>query len=214
MSARSAPTRTALMRLRRRLDRVQTGAELLGRKRKALVAELFERAGGVVDTRRALREAAEAAYAALREAQAVQGHGTLRALGWPGRDLPLELRAVEVWGVRATEIVSAPAVRRGPEGRGLPPGAAGPATDEAAERFESLVEQLLDAASRELRVRRLAAALAATTRQVNVLEHRVAPRLSDEIARVQGHLEEREREDRTRLRQLRRRHARAAAAGG
>ncbi|MDX1648765.1 MAG: V-type ATP synthase subunit D, partial [Myxococcota bacterium] len=149
MTTRSAPTRTELVRLRRRLERVRTGAELLGRKRKALVAELFDRAGHVVNRRRVLREAAERAYAALREAQAAQGHAALRALGWPGRELPLELRTLEVWGVRAIEIVGMPQVRRGPEGRGLPPGAAGPATEEAAARFEAWVEALLDAASLE-----------------------------------------------------------------
>ena len=65
-----------------------------------------------------------------------------------------------------------------------------------------MVELLLDAASTELLLRRLAEALARTSRQVNTLENRVAPGLSGEIHRVRALLEEREREDHTRLKHL------------
>ena len=50
--------------------------------------------------------------------------------------------------------------------------------------------------------RRLAEALRRTSRQVNTLENRVAPGLSGEIHRVRALLEEREREDHTRLKHL------------
>ena len=65
-----------------------------------------------------------------------------------------------------------------------------------------MIELLLDAASTELLLRRLAEALRRTSRQVNTLENRVAPGLSGEIHRVRALLEEREREDHTRLKHL------------
>ena len=64
------------------------------------------------------------------------------------------------------------------------------------------MELLLDAASTELLLRRLAEALARTSRQVNTLERRVAPRLTGEIHRVRELLEEREREDHARLKRF------------
>jgi V/A-type H+-transporting ATPase subunit D len=89
--------------------------------------------------------------------------------------------------------------------RGMSPGITGPSTGIAAGEFEALVELLLDAASAELLLRRLADALTRTSRQVNMLERRVAPELEVAVRRVRAQLEEREREDHTRLQHLRKR---------
>lgn len=63
--------------------------------------------------------------------------------------------------------------------------------EEAARRFEVLADLLLQAAPRELLIRRLGQALARTSRQVHTLEQRIVPRLSREIARVRRTLDER-----------------------
>jgi len=93
------------------------------------------------------------------------------------------------------ELASRDPVRRTLAARGTSPGTAALAADE----FEVLADLLLDAAPRELVLRRLAAALAQTTRQVNTLEHRVTPALEARLAAIRGALEEREREEHTRL---------------
>ena len=62
-------------------------------------------------------------------------------------------------------------------------------------------------AARELHVRALGQALARTSRQLHTLEQRVAPALRARIAAIGRALDEREREEHTRLRQLRRRRA-------
>jgi vacuolar-type H+-ATPase subunit D/Vma8 len=64
------------------------------------------------------------------------------------------------------------------------------------------VALLLEAASRETQIRRLARALARTSRQVNTLEQRVGPALERQAAEIRRTLEEREREDHLRLRRL------------
>jgi V/A-type H+-transporting ATPase subunit D len=99
-------------------------------------------------------------------------------------------------------------VRRTPEARGLAPGAAGPAAEVAAEEFESLLQMLLAAASPELLLQRMADALARTSRQVNIIEQRFVPRLREGIAAIGSVLEEREREERVRLRWLQERRTR------
>jgi vacuolar-type H+-ATPase subunit D/Vma8 len=78
----------------------------------------------------------------------------------------------------------------------------GPATVRAAGEFERLAELLLDAAPREMLIRRLGEALSQTSRQVNTLERRVAPGLRAQLASVRRSLDEREREERHRLKQL------------
>jgi V/A-type H+-transporting ATPase subunit D len=86
--------------------------------------------------------------------------------------------------------------------RGTAPAGTGPAAVQAATEFERLTELLLDAAPREMLLRRLGQALAQTSRQVHSLEHRVSPRLRGDIARVRQVLDEREREERFRLRRI------------
>ena len=213
VSARSAPaTRLELLRSRARLARLDRGADLLRRKREALVAELFRLARPASDARGRIERAAREAYAALIPALADHGASGLRALGWPARDYPVELAPGAVWGVPTSRIVSRPPVPRTLGARGTAPVGVGGSAVRAAERFERLVEELLEAAPREMLLRRIGEALARTSRQVNTLERRLTPRLAADIARIRQVLDEREREERVRLEGLLRRR-RAAACG-
>jgi H(+)-transporting ATP synthase subunit D len=200
-----SPTRSELLRSRRLLSRVDKGASLLRRKREALVRELFPLARPAVEARRAIAESSDRAYRSLLEALALRGPDEVDATGRPARKLSVELEVHSVWGVPVPRLDELPALSRGLAARGTSPETTGLAQFEAANQFEALTEQLLAAASRELHLRALGAALARTSRQVQTLEHRVAPRLRDRIGRIARALDEREREDQTRLRQLRKR---------
>jgi V/A-type H+-transporting ATPase subunit D len=200
--ARLAPTRSQLLRSRDRLARVARGIDLLTRKRKALAAELFGVAAPAIAARARIGECAASAYPALLAARAARGGAELEALGWPSRQLEIEVAISETWGIATAEVKRLVPARRSLLDRGQSPGWTGPAAGIASAEFERLLELLLDAASTELRLRRLAEALARTSRQVNTLERRVAPELEAEVHRVRGLLEEREREDHTRLKRL------------
>jgi V/A-type H+-transporting ATPase subunit D len=183
---------------------VRKGIDLLTRKRSALVADLFRVARPAVEARREMLEHAARAYGALLGA--VASHGpALDALGWPTRQVETEVRVAETWGIATAEVVRLTPVRRTLAARGQSPGLTGPAAGTATDAFEQLVELLVDSAGLELRLRRLATALATTSRQVNMLEQRVAPALEAAIGTVAQQLEEREREEHTRLRLLFRR---------
>jgi H(+)-transporting ATP synthase subunit D len=190
------------MRVRRRLDRVHTAAALLTRKRSALVQELVHTAGPVLDAREAIERQAAVAYAALWHAEADRGHALLSALSVPTRELGVELRATQIWGLAGAEILGHDPVRRPAEARGVAVASAGPAATAAAEQFEGLTALLLDSASRELLIRRLVRSLAETSRRRNLLEHRVGPGLASEKHRIESTLEEREREEQLRYRRL------------
>ena len=209
MSAeRLAPTRLNLIRAERRLERVRKGASLLRRKREALVTELFRLARPAADARRQIEEGSRRGYAELLGALAVHGRAGLRALAWPERDLRVEIRSAQVWGVPVATIVSRPPLTRTVGARGTAPGSAGPTAVAAAGEFERLAELLLDAATREMLIRRLGEALAQASRQVHTLERRVAPTLVGQMGSVRRTLEEREREEHLRLKHLSRRRAR------
>jgi V/A-type H+-transporting ATPase subunit D len=199
---RTAPTRHNLMRVRRRLERVRTAAELLTRRRSALVNELFRAARPVVESREAIAWQAAVSYAALVQAQADRGHPLLAALALPMREIGVELRSAEGFGLTGAELVAHDPIRREAHERGVSVGAAGPAAAATAEQFERLSTLILDSVSQELRIRRLARALAETSRRVNVLERRVGPGLAGETRRIGATLEEREREEQLRYRHL------------
>jgi V/A-type H+-transporting ATPase subunit D len=197
-----APTRFNLLRSKRRLERVRHGTELLRRKRQALVGELFRLARAAVDARAGVEEGAEAFYPALLRATAVHGGDGLIATGRPEREIEVEILPTRTWGIGVAEIVGRSPVARGLPARGTAPALTGPAVAEATERLEALIELLLDAASREMLIRRLGHALSHTSRQLNTLELRVAPDLASQIARTRRILEEREREEHARVKQL------------
>jgi V/A-type H+-transporting ATPase subunit D len=194
-----------LIRAARRLAQVGKGVELLRRKREALVSELFRLARPAADARAGIEQATHRAYPALLDALATQGLAGLRPLGWPARDIPLEMEPGSVWGIAVSTIVHRPALARTLGARGTAPGSTGPAAVRAATEFERLIELLLDAAPREMLIRRLGDALSQTSRQVNTLERRIAPELRSDMVGVRRVLDEREREERLRLKHLLRR---------
>ena len=203
MSAVSlAPTRLNLVRAVRRLERLSRGAAVLRRKREALVTELFRLARPAADARQQITAASQRAYPLLAGALALQGQAGVRAIAWPGREVSVDMEAGSVWGVVVSRIESLPAIARTLDARGTAPGGTGPVAVQAAAEFEKLTQLLLDAAPREMLLRRLGQALAQTSRQVHSLEHRLSPRLRGDIARVRQVLDEREREERLRLQTL------------
>ena len=143
-----------------------------------------------ISSREAIEQKAEDAYAALSGALAVHGRDGLRAIAWPERHITVEVRPAQIWGVAVADIALAEPLRRTLDARGTPPGSTGPSATAAAARFEALAELLIAAAPNELRVNRLADAVAQTSHQLHVLERDVEPKLQDRIARLARTLEE------------------------
>jgi V/A-type H+-transporting ATPase subunit D len=204
MSARERvpSTRANWLRVRRELARVERGAALTRRKREALVAELFRSARPALDARRRLAEASTQASEALLAALAEHGMTGLASMSWNAADPLVEVRPASVWGIPLSEIVSRPPLQRTCDARGNAPALAGVSTSLAALRYERLAELLIDAGSAEQRLDRLSSAVAAATRRLRVLEQDLAPRLAAQVATVRRDLDEREREERVRLRRV------------
>ncbi|TMQ16173.1 MAG: hypothetical protein E6J91_12245 [Deltaproteobacteria bacterium] len=121
----------------------------------------------------------------------------------PGGRGPVDLDLERVWGISVPTLRALPAVERGLAARATAPGPTGPALFEAANQFEALIAQLVEAVAREARVRALGDALARASRQLHTLEQRIAPELAAQIAATTRALDERDREDQSRLRHLR-----------
>jgi vacuolar-type H+-ATPase subunit D/Vma8 len=201
------------LRSTRRLEQVRRGAELLKRKRHSLVEELFARARTAVTSREAIDAQARRAWQSLFVAVSSLGSDRLTPLGWPTREIDINATLTDLWGMHLVESINRPPLVRSLAARGLLPGPGETVIHETAREFETLVEQLLDAAPEEHVMRRLGQALSRTTRLVNTLEQRVAVRLVADLAGIRRTLNEREREEQVRIKRLiARRHAAVAAA--
>jgi len=208
------PTRLNLLRARRRLERVREGSELLRRKREALVRELLRHARPAVDERARILSEAARAYPALLEALAQDGSARVSLTGDPASEVRVTMRLARLWGVPVASVEAGVRIERTMEARGTAPGTTGVATVEAAEAFEALAQALLEAAPREVLLRRLGGAVASTSRQVRALERRMEPALATSIVRMTGLLDEREREEHGRLRHFLRRRDAGVRGGG
>ena len=201
----SAATRAELLRTRRLAERVDRGAALLRRKREALVRALVPLARPAAEARRSIAETASAAYRAELAALSVHGADGVAATALPPREVEVELVLERLWGVTVPKLSQVPVLSRDLAARATAPGPTGTAQFEAANRFEELLGELLEAVPREAAIRALGSALAHTSRQLHTLEQRVAPQLAARITTASRALDERDREDRTRLRHLRQR---------
>ena len=201
---RLVPTRSNLLRGRAQLERVRRGADAVSRKRQALVAQLFRIARPAIDARTEIARKMTEAASALFDAVAASGIDGIRTAALPPSSPSVEVEPAQIWGVAVADVTPATKVRRTFEARGYTPAIGDELTD-AADAFESLVELLLAAAAGEVRVARLADAVASSSRQLRLLRERVEPTLISQIALVAATLDEREREEHVRLKHLQRR---------
>ncbi|HXV64024.1 MAG TPA: V-type ATP synthase subunit D [Vicinamibacteria bacterium] len=211
---RISPTRMNLLRAMKRLDRTRKGIVLLRRKREALVSEFFRRARPAAEARRLIGEQARRSYPALLRTLALHAESGARALGWPSREVVVSLRPSQVWGIPVSEIVELPPIGRSLDDRGTAPGSTGLAAAEAAAEFEKLVSLILSSAPEEMVLRRLGDELARTSRQVNMLEQRLAPAMREQVATIRRVLDERERDEHLRSTFLSERMGRATPRRG
>jgi V/A-type H+-transporting ATPase subunit D len=197
---RVSATRTELLARRARIELARQGRGLLEDKRSALLRELNAIARRAASGSGRLEERAAEGRAALGEAVALDGPEAVAsaALAASG-EVEVEVATRNVAGVRLVEVRSGGATRQLTE-RGYALSATTPRIDRVAELHERLLDLLLDTAPMELSLRRLAAEVRSTTRRVNALEQVVVPRLERERDQIAIVLDEREREDRVRLR--------------
>jgi V/A-type H+-transporting ATPase subunit D len=197
-----------LLEVRSRHDVAARGARLLRAKREVLAGELFRMVRDVLEGRAKLDTVLREAVKALGLARALDGDDALESVGAAaGREIPIHVQVRRVWGV-PTPTVSSPLLQRPADARGTSPTSWGATAVEAARLHEEGLEVLLRIASRELHLARLGEEIQATSRRINALEQLLLPALAGEAGRIEGALEERDREDAVRLKRFRSKHVR------
>jgi V/A-type H+/Na+-transporting ATPase subunit D len=196
-------TRTGLLAVRRNVAFAEQGRDLLRDKRTALVREfgtVRTELLGMLETLRRQGAVARATWEAAIAAHGVE-HVVSASLH-TGTGVPVELNTRVVAGVTVVDL-DHPPVERSPTDRGYALETTSAAVDAVATAHEREVELLLRVCAVELTVRRLAREIDRTTRQVNALDSVLIPRLQDQARRIVLVLDEREREERARLKRAR-----------
>lgn len=207
-------TRSELLARKGQLELARRGRDLLEDKRDQLMNEFRKVADLVLSGEGALDRSAGAARRALDYAEAFDGPDAVRsASAVGGVGIALDVRPIYIMGVRIADIEYQP-VRRSLLDRGYSLSGTSARIDLTSELFETELELVLELAGRELRLRRLVEEIATTTRRVNALENIVIPQLEHETGVILGVLDERERQDRFRLKRAKAQRSRRRAPAG
>lgn len=201
-------TRSELLAIGARLALARQGRDLLREKRDQLLEEFRSLSGVVLEGAGALSAAARRGRLRLAEAEAAVGPEIIGSAALAARStIALTSRPVTIMGVRIADIGYEP-VGRARTARGVSLAGSDSHIDAVAAAFEDELELILELAIRERRLRRLVDEIAATTRRVNALEFVVVPRLEAQAAAIRAILDERERQDRFRLKRVKARRGR------
>ncbi len=202
------PTRTELLNRRAQIRLATQGAELLRGKREALVREFLSQLSSFNQARDSMRKSLLHAKRALIRALSLDGPAAVASAGLAAdRGISVELEERNIWGVRVVNVTKA-WQGRAAEDRGYSAFDASARVDEAAERFQDALAEMIRVAPLDRKMRRLAEEIRATSRRVNALEQRLLPELNEQVAFIRGTLDQREREDVFRLKRLKKKHAR------
>jgi H(+)-transporting ATP synthase subunit D len=192
-----AATRWQLIQLQRRRRAIETGADLLDRKREALLRALATRARATADRRTRLAAALAAAYRTLGRALVEIGElSALAATAAQPRTIDITAASDAVVGVRVPRLI----VTGAPPAPQYGPGGTSAALDAAVTAFGGLLEELVRVAEDEAAERSLKRGLRRTVRTLNALRTVLLPAVDAGIRAVAAGLEEEERDEAVRWR--------------
>ncbi len=199
MAENIAPTRSNLLQRRDQLKLANRGADLLKRKRDALIGEFFSLVQESLKARRALNEGSREAYFSLFLAKAWDGPEAVESLSLAGgKTLELDIRVQNLFGVKVPQVQPPEFDKKLP----FSPVGAGARTLDAAAQFRALTEALIQVAATETRLRLVGEEIKKTSRRVNALEQIVIPGVQRQIQDIRSVLDQRALEETTVLKRI------------
>lgn len=194
MAEQVFPTKGNLINTKKTLDLARVGFELMDRKRNIIVREMMSLIDRAADIQASIDSCYAAAYLALQRANVAHGFCETIARSVPVED-GLSLSTRSVMGVEIPVLSLTPQPIR------LSYGFidTSPLIDEAYIRFDEVKRLTAELAEVENSVYRLAAAVSKTQKRANALRNIIIPRLTGTVKFITDSLEEKEREDFSRL---------------
>lgn len=197
-----SPTRINLLVRKSQLKIASEGASLLKKKRDALMKEFIKEVKDLSHSRDQLTKDLNKAISMLIMALAMDSVYKIRSTSFVcSRELYAEITERNIWGIKIPEVKKVQ-VKRKVYNRGYSLVSTSSRIDEVALSFEEIVEQVIDIAPIEVKIKRLGEEIQKTSRRINALEQKLIPSLRRDINFIYGVLSEREREDIYRLKKI------------
>ncbi len=196
-----APTKGNLLAEKKKLELARSGYELLDKKRNILLRELLKYEKEAAELKKKTGDVFAAAYAALQRANVAGGQRVEIIRSIPVDD-SLKIRFRSLMGV---EI---PSVEYGREVPALPPyvpQVADSFFDEAYVDFVKVKHLAAESARIENSVARLREAVRVTVKRAEALKNVIIPETERTVAEITSILEEREREEFSRMKVIKNR---------
>jgi len=188
LKLRTAPTKSALLRLRKQVDFLTSGHSLLERKRELLTRLVYERIKEYCELRKQAQKSLKQAYYWLSIAQLRMGGRAIhQAMLGASPSLEISIIPRRALGIQYPSVTS----------HLLPPKPIGllgtdPSFDEARKAFAEAGHQLAKLAEAETALSRLISEQRKAQKRVNALKYNIIPGYKDAIHRIGDALEEEE----------------------
>ena len=197
------PTRAELLERKQQIGLAEQGMDLLKQKRDALLIEFM----GVMDeTLRlsdSLQKSVREAQYSLAVAQAVDGTVALRSAGLATKgEIVVDMTGTKIMGVSVPVVTKGDSPVKSSFTRGYSVTGVSSRVDETAEKFEEILDVIIEYADIETRLKRLGEEINKTNRRVNALEQVTVQQLREQVGYISQTLDERAREDLFRLKKV------------
>jgi V/A-type H+-transporting ATPase subunit D len=202
MALEIKPTRSELIKLKKKIKLAKSGYNLLKKKRDGLILEFFEVMKKAKTLRQELTDEYIVALEKMNMARAVEGDIALKSLAMAISQKPsITLNKKNIMGVVVPKIESTGLQKTITE-RGYGVLAGSSLIDDSAAAYEKVLEKVILAAEIETSMKRLLSEIEKTKRRVNALEFAVIPKMQKTEAFIKLRLEEMERESIFRLKRI------------
>ncbi|KHO46837.1 MAG: V-type H+-transporting ATPase subunit D [archaeon GW2011_AR3] len=203
------PTRSELMKLKKKIKLAKSGYNLLKKKRDGLILDFFEVLGKAKTLRSEMTNFYNGAQNRMNIARMLESDLAIKSIALAMKNRPeIDLKTKSIMGVKVPKINQLDLQKKNSErGPGIFNSAA---VTETAEAYEKLVEKVIVAAEVETSMRKLLQEIEKTKRRVNALEFAVIPQMQKSANFIRLRLEEMERENIFRMKRIKKKNEAAA----
>ena len=197
------PTRSELLERRSQIQLAQQGMDLLKQKRDALLIEFMSVMDETLRLSSQLQKTTAEAQYSLAVAKSVDGNVAVRSVGMATKgDVSIDMTGTKIMGISVPVVTKGASPVRSSFTRGYSVTGVSSRIDESADKFERILDVIIEYADIETRLKRLGEEIQKTNRRVNALEQITVPGLKEQVAYIRQALDERAREDLFRLKKV------------
>lgn len=202
MSQDVQPTRSEELKLKDKIDLAENGHEILEKKRDGLIHEFMQVAQESQSINEELAQLYSEARLKMLLTKVYDGENALKANSMAvTEEKTIQTTTSNIMGVIVPEIKSEK-IQKNILNREYGITSTSSRIDSTADKYEELIEKIIEAAETQTKVLKLLDEIEKTKRRVNALEHKIIPEMKDNLDYISQTLEESAREETFRMKKI------------